>query len=324
MLVLILDARTALDGAQAGVALCIRTLVPSLFPFFIFSILLTSTLRGQVFHLLRPLEQLCRIPAGSGALLAVGLLGGYPTGAQNVALAYRTGALSKQDAERMLGFCNNAGPAFLFGMVGQFFDSPQYPWLLWLIHILSTLLTALILPGAAHSGGQYQKQEPVTLAQAMDTAVRVMGTVCGWVVFFRIVIEFLERWIFWLLPQSLQIFCKGILELSNGCVLLGQITNVGLRFLLASVLLAFGGLCVAMQTRSVTAGLSTKRYFPGKLLQSSISLFLALLAQRLFPQQLRYTVSAFLELGVLAALVISVFLLRNQKNKSSIPAVIGV
>ena len=47
MLALILDGRTAIDGARQGIELCLRTVIPSLFPFFVLSILLTSSLLGM-------------------------------------------------------------------------------------------------------------------------------------------------------------------------------------------------------------------------------------------------------------------------------------
>ena len=40
MLMLILDGRTALTGAAEGIDLCIRTVIPALFPFFVLSPLL--------------------------------------------------------------------------------------------------------------------------------------------------------------------------------------------------------------------------------------------------------------------------------------------
>ena len=38
MLALILDGRTAIEGARQGIGLCLRTVIPSLFPFFVLSI----------------------------------------------------------------------------------------------------------------------------------------------------------------------------------------------------------------------------------------------------------------------------------------------
>ena len=104
-----------------------------------------------------------------------------------------------------------------------------------------------------------------------------MATVCGWVVLFRVLLAFLKRWFFWILPAAVQVAVTGILELSNGCCELLAVTDVSDRFCICSGILAFGGLCVTMQTVSVTAGLSLKPYFWGKLLQTLFSLALAAL-----------------------------------------------
>ena len=64
ILLLILDGRTALLGAQAGIALCLKTIVPALFPFFVLSILLTNALTDINLPLLSFLCGLLRIPKG--------------------------------------------------------------------------------------------------------------------------------------------------------------------------------------------------------------------------------------------------------------------
>ena len=133
MLVLILDSRTALAGASEGISICLNTLIPSLFPFILLSILLAGSLSGQEIPILRPATKHCRIPKGTESLLAIGFLGGYPVGAQNVALLHRAGQLSDQQATRMITICNNAGPAFIFGILGSMFSSCAVPWLLWMI-----------------------------------------------------------------------------------------------------------------------------------------------------------------------------------------------
>ena len=85
MLLLILDTKTAIQGAQEGIRLCIMTVIPSLFPFFVLSSLLTGALTGVRLRFLRPIGKLCRMPAGSESLLLIGMLGGYPTGAKSAA-----------------------------------------------------------------------------------------------------------------------------------------------------------------------------------------------------------------------------------------------
>ena len=78
MLALILDGRTAIDGARQGIELCLRTVIPSLFPFFVLSILLTSSLLGGSLAVLRPLGRLFGMPDGAESLLIPAFLGGYP------------------------------------------------------------------------------------------------------------------------------------------------------------------------------------------------------------------------------------------------------
>ncbi len=273
MLLLILDSRTALEGAAEGIRLCLTTVIPSLFPFFILSSILTSELLGS--RIFRPLGRLCRMPEGGESILAVGLLGGYPVGAVQIAKAYKDGSLTRQDANRMLCFCSNAGPAFLFGMVGQQFDDPMAPWLLWGIHILSALAVGIVLPGKSKSLARLAEKKRITLSTALSAGIKTMATVCGWIILFRLVIAFLEHWIGFLLPQWALVLLEGVLELSNGCCSLRLIADPRLRFLIASGLLAFGGLCVAMQTATVTHGLDLRYYMGGKALQTLFSLLLA-------------------------------------------------
>ncbi len=272
MLVFILDGETALNGARDGVELCIQTVIPSLFPFFVLSIWMTNALSGFRIALLRPLAKLCGLPQGGESLLLTGFFGGYPAGAQCVSSAYRSGMLSQEDAQRVLAFCNNAGPAFLFGMITSCFPSIKYVWVLWIIHISSAVLVGVALSQKSTSTTSLSAQKAFDLPSAIHTSLRAIASVCGWVILFRVIIAFLHRWILWLLPAESQVCLIGLLELSNGCCMLAQIADVGCRFVVCSVILAFGGICVTMQTVSVIGNLSPKTYLKGKLMQAGFSL----------------------------------------------------
>ncbi len=276
MIILILDSRAILLAAQDAIQLCICTLIPSLMPFFIFSSLLTGSLSGRSIALFSPLEKICRIPKGTGTLMIIGMLGGYPAGARCIREALDCGQLSRQDACRMLGFCNNCGPSFLFGIIAPLFPDTRYAWILWLIHICSAVLTAFLIPGGCYNSFSSGSEHDTTLSDALESALRTTAIVCGWVIFFRLVISFLERWLLWRFPVFVQVLISGILELSNGCIGLDRISSVEERFLICSVIIALGGLCVCMQTRSVCRDLSIKYYFPGKLIHAVISFVLVL------------------------------------------------
>lgn len=273
MLIMILDAGTALNGAAEGISLCVRSIIPSLFPFFVLSALLTNALFG--IKILRPLRKLCGIPPGGESLLIVGLLGGYPTGAQNVAQAWKQGAITRSDAERMLGICSNMGPAFLFGIVATQFENHWTPWVLWGIHISSCLIVGAMIPGRSSNTVDLQHFEKISITDAVLRSIRAISSVCAWVILFRMLITFLQRWFGWLLPGDALVIISGLLELTNGCCSLNQIQDTSLRFIAASGICAFGGICVALQTASVSGGLGMKQYMTSKILQSVISIILA-------------------------------------------------
>lgn len=325
ILLLILDSKTALAGAKNGIELCLSSVIPSIFPFLVLSGMLTPAICGANLPFLRPLAHLLGIPPGSEGIFLTGIVGGYPTGAQSVHQAWKSGQLSKDDAHRMLAFCSNAGPSFLFGILGTKFSELRMLWLLWGIHILSAVAVAVILPGKNRKPHCISPTASITLTQSLKKGVATMGSICGWVILFRILIAFLDRWFLWLLPVNMQIATYGILELANGCCSADLIASAGLRFILCSGMLAFGGICVAMQTASVTGELGLGKYIQGKSSQAIISIWLSTAAQYfLFPQAEKVAISPVLLAIISISALLFVIIPLKFKNRGSIPSSIGV
>lgn len=307
MVILILDGKTALSGAGEGLSLVWETVIPSLFPFFFLSILITGGFSGTTFPILRLLGKIFRIPEGAEPVLISAFLGGYPTGVQAVATAWKNGSLKKEDAQQMMAFCNNPGPAFLFGMVASFFPKPGTVWLIWGILLLSAAAVSQLFPCSGKKASLSPSSNPVTPVSALKSAVMVTAQVCGWVILFRTMMAFLQRWILWLLPAEGQAAVIGALELSNGCCFLSEISDLRLRFVLCCGMLSFGGVCVAMQTVSVSQGLSMKNYWIGKGLQTVLCIAAAIAVQYRF----------FFPL-VTCILFTGVFLIKKQKRSSNL------
>ena len=277
MLVAVLDGKTAVTGVRQGVELCLNTLIPSLFPFFVLSSLITSSLAGYSLGALGPVCKFCRMGEGSESLLAVGLLGGYPVGAANIAASAHSGCISNKEADRMAVVCNNAGPSFLFGVLGPLFPQPGWVWLLWGIQICSAVLTGFLLPGESPKAVNSCTAQQASLSTSLNRSIRSMATVSGWVILFRMILEFLNRWFFWLFPVPFRVCITGLLELSNGCLALTGIENIALRFLIAGCMLSLGGICVWMQTKAVFPELNLMHYIKGRMLHCLICILLSLL-----------------------------------------------
>lgn len=311
LLLLILDGKTALEGANQGIQLCMQTVIPALFPFLLLSVWFTGSLSGFSHPLLVPLGRLFHIPVGMESLLIPAFLGGYPAGAQCIGQAAASGTLSRKTGERLLAYCSNAGPAFLFGMTAALFSRASVPWLCWAIQILSALTAAQFFSPRLEAASLPKSPAP-TLAQSMHTALGAMASICGWVILFRLIGAFAQRWLLHTVPAWGQALIIGLLELSNGCCMLGSVESPELRFVLCNAILSFGGICVAMQTASVAPGFSLRYYLLGKCLQCLTAAVLAIAA-------------VFRLWAIFAAwlLLVLVLHLPNQKN-SSIPAESGV
>lgn len=273
---LILDAKCALIGAKEGVKLSLYTVIPALFPFCVLSIMFRSMIAGKRIKALSPLERLCGLPKGAGIIFVLGALGGYPIGAVCIEQARKQGELHDRDAKRMVGFCSNAGPSFIFGMLSGSFESFESILVIWIIQLTSAILTGALLPNKSKKFMAVHKGSTVGFNKAINDAVRSMANVCSLVIMFRVIIAILNKWIMWYLPSTFKTIFVGLVELTNGIIDLQGISNESFRFVAASVLLSFGGICVAMQTASVSAPGTMRTYITAKLLQGSISVVLSI------------------------------------------------
>ena len=271
LLLLILDTDTAKTSASEGIEMCLKVIVPSLFPFFFVTFYLNAALLGLSVPGFVRIARWVQFPAGGDSLLLLGLIGGYPVGAQLVAEACRKGNLKKDTGRILLGYCNNAGPAFLFGVTGMLFSSLWVTVLLWIIHIFSALLTGRLLPRPQQESMTAVMTQDASIIDTLKKSMHSCANVCGWIIICKIITGYFNKWLSGVVPAPFTILLSGFLELSNGCLMLDAFPSESTRFVISSLFLAFGGFCVMLQTASVTKGLGLGLYIPGKIIQTAVS-----------------------------------------------------
>ena len=312
LLLLMVDPTTALSGATNGIRQVLQVIIPSLFPYFFISTYLNTNLLGMHIPGIRFIANKLHIPKGGDSLLLLGIIGGYPVGAQAIASTYKDGAISKNCAQILLGYCNNAGPAFIFGVTASLFPESYMAWLLWLIQILSTLITAHFLPRPNDQHIIWRNIRNITIIHTLQRSIRSMVSVCGWIILFKILIAYITKPLL-SLDNNVLTLLSGLLELSNGCLSLSEISRHSVRFILCSIFLSFGGLCVLMQTKSTTESMGLGLYLPGKLIQTSISFLLSVvLSAVLFQDEVLN--SYWLILGIIVSLLIILYIKIIVKN----------
>ena len=272
---------------------------------------------------------LFRVNGACASALALGFVGGYPVGARTAISLYQSGQCSKTEAERLLAFCNNSGPAFIFGVVGAgIFGSGALGLLLYLVHMAASLLVGLLFrfyrPGEGPRSGRLQGVQfqtasfPTAFTHSVTGALASTLNICAFVLFFTVIIRMLSLTaVLTGLARLLSLLfgplgfdqswarrlLTGVLEVSSG---VSSLTGGSLsgRLSMAAFMLGWAGLSVHCQVLAFLgdSGLSMRTYLVGKLLHGGLSAALLGLLVPLLP--LEAPVSAYLaeQTELLAAL----------------------
>lgn len=289
-LCLILFSKSNLAAAKNGLYLWANNVVPSLFPFFVITELLsyTNVIRyiGKLFDkLMRPIFH---VPGECAYAFFMGLISGYPTGGKVVSSMREQGLCTKDEGDRMLAFTNNSGPLFIVSCVGvSMFGDTKTGFILLITHILAAISVGIILGklstkntnlSSSFSTKHIQKShniETITLGnlgkilgKSIQNAISTVLVIGGFVVTFSVflsilnscsILEYFSKLlypIFNFLGLNFN-FCKpvlsGIIELTNG---VSQVSMVSIKELsqnvtLCAFLLGFGGFSVLFQVYSM-------------------------------------------------------------------------
>ena len=277
---LVLRPETAASAAKEGVTQCLEAVLPSLFPFFVLSrLLLNGESKGTCSLVSRLFGRVFSVPEAALPVFLMGLVSGFPVGASAAAELYRQGGCTKEEAERLLVFCNNCGPGFLFGAVSLrlYGGVKSALWLFVLQCLISVWLGALLGAGKVPSRREAQTSEaqrPLSFSHALPAAVLSGGRsaliVCAYVVFFAALTAFLPK-----VP-----LLRGMMELTGGILCLPKTASA---LPAAAFLTGFGGLAVACQVLASLewTDLRGRLYIPFRLLHGSVMAVTVLMWQHL-------------------------------------------
>lgn len=291
MVEMILASQQMIDSGRYALRLCAELIIPSLFPFFVLSGLLNRLgfASRLARRLAKPAQRIYGISGAGATALFMGLLGGYPLGAAYIADMRRQGLVGREEAERLIGFCSNSGPAFLVGSIGAgVFGSARLGMLLYLIHILAALTTGLFFRG----NGKYhaalpQLPEPSgdALVESVRQAAQAILSVCGFIVCFCVIIGLLDSHGYFsvlaghlssaagLELHTARAILSGFLELGSGIGAMRGLSPTPANLAAAAGIVGWGGLSVHFQTYAVLSDSDIKGslYTTGRLISCAVS-----------------------------------------------------
>ncbi|WP_035453713.1 sporulation integral membrane protein YlbJ [Alicyclobacillus herbarius] len=315
---LVIYPKQSVEAGLVGLKLFWDVVFPSLLPFFILSELMLGLGIVRGFGvLLEPLMRpLFSVPGVGAFALSMGLAAGYPMDAVVTARFRETGMCTQVEGERLLAFTNTADPLFMFGAVAVgMFKSPELGALLAVAHYVSSFLVGVsfklwgrrgetirteatrgrgnILLRAYREMMKAREEDGRTFGKLLGTAVtesiQTLLMICGFIVFFAVLIEILNlsglmRIIGWPIAFVYQLFgldpslvgptMAGLLEIDIGTAQTAAASAPMLqKFALVSAIIAWSGLAVHAQVASVLTQTDIRMtpYFLARFLHAALA-----------------------------------------------------
>lgn len=281
------NPQSASDGIKNGITLLLSTVIPSLFPFLVIASYIAS---ADTFKILSKFFSkatflLFKISPDGFIPVLMGLVGGYPVGAKITSDLYKSGRITQNEAERLMYFTVNSGPAFTITAVGLSMLNNYYSGL---ILYFSNILTALTLGflcrflcDNTHPDTQEfpTKDKAYAFINSVSSGSNAIINISAWVLTFACLSGIIKSFN---LSSDIELFLNAILEVTNGCKICCGNTSLPV----ISAILGFGGLSVICQVSPYFTCCKVKfrNFLVSRILNASLCAFYTYGLLKSFPK----------------------------------------
>ena len=287
----IIYSKECSDGAIQGIEMCLKVLVPSLFPFMAISSFIVRS--GLSYTLGKPFKAVMRrlfaLDECFAPVILLSLMGGYPVGARGISALYQSGAVSEEQAKRAAMFSICSGPGFLINFVGMsLYNNKTVGLIIMISQVISVLVIGIALGLFNRKKINTSKKEishkimPIgnSMVEAAYDGARGILNICAFVVLFSavtgILVSITGDGIFRNIILCTLEVCSAVTALSASCPVEAVAFATG-----------FGGLSVHFQIFSSLGSLKINKlsFFCIRIIQGVITGLLTHLGMKLFVKE---------------------------------------
>ncbi len=189
------------DGVTRGLLISANVIIPSLFPFMVFVLMLiksgfcikNSFINGFLYKVFGQNFDMFFV-------FILSLIGGYPIGARLINELKKQNSIDVKTANIMLLYCVNAGPAFIISAIGgAVFNSHKIGTVLLLSHIFSSVIIALFCSKKLKKHNCHHlpvkrtaKSISETFVESVADASGSLINICSFVIIFSVINAFFD------------------------------------------------------------------------------------------------------------------------------------
>ena len=270
-MILITDGVHIKQSIISSIEMCMNIIIPSLFAFMAVSGIVVSS--GLYRLLSKPFSLFSRyilgMPSSLFSIFLISNIAGYPIGAKLLSDMYDKRCIDVTTAQVMQCCCFGAGPAFLCYVVGlELYGSTTIGLIIFLSCAISNAIIAAVvcriadLKVTSEKSGIHFSSEIIT--DSVLSAGKSLVGVCTLIVFFSTFLSALDHYgLLGMISHRVGIkgadrFLRAMLDISNLSGL--QSPSYAAIPVIAGVC-SFGGICVFMQIKTLTANRYSLKYF---------------------------------------------------------------
>ena len=243
-----------MTSARKGISMWMTDVLPALLPFFICANFL------QNIGIMRYLK--------SGVFpFVMSVLSGYPMGAKIIGDLRRRGEISLSEAKRLVSFCSTSGPAFMMGAVGVgMLGSAVGGAVIAAAHYIGAAVNGILYSRVLGRGEKdHEKREVIAVSgvqesftEAIISSFKSLGIILAYIVIFTFVTDMIHMCggLSFTDSQEIRALIKGFFEMTVGCGAVAECTDagIGVKCVLCSAIMSWGGLSVIGQSASMLSG----------------------------------------------------------------------
>lgn len=270
------------DTISYSMNIWLKSILPSLFPFFIISdILINYNITNYIPKTIR--KVFTKIFNTSDNLITIfflSIISGFPSNARNTKTMYEMNLITKEEATHALVFTHFSNPLFILGTLSVFFLHNETLGIIVLIsHYISNIIIGISSRKyntisninytlTTNKSQNFPRIFIKAIRNAIDTLLTILGTLTCFLVLSSLIINKLN-----LSPYN-SVILKGILEITMGLESLSLLNIPDIyKTIISTMFISFGGLSVHMQVLSflIDTDISYKPFFIARIFHACIS-----------------------------------------------------
>ncbi len=270
IILLIYFNKLTVSGCLNGIKLCIKCVIPSMFPVMVVtSYIIKKNYCAYISKLLHPIFKiLFNCSANCSFPIFIGLVCGCPISAKTIKELYLNKSISDSESYVLSTFCCNCSMSFVINYAYYFVFKEnmsilKYIFLIYAPTILCGIINFRIVNPTKSKSLFVSKQDK---SNFIFDSVKSMSLICCYVILFSSIIQIIKQFI---TSQLILIPCINLIEITTGLA-----NSTGLYYKITLAFLIFGGLSIMFQSFAFLNNKQKMYYILGKLEQIIIYLLL--------------------------------------------------